>query len=384
MGKAGIYEMLVRELYVLSLVTDAFGGHGGIALYNRDFLQAICAHPRIAGVTAFPRLISRELENLPLKLAYITTTLGGKFRYIVGVLRYVLPRPQVDLLVCAHINLLPFAFLLRIWFRVPILLQIYGCEAWEPSRSKFANFLTRRVDIIVSISEVTKQRFMAWSGVKAENISILANAIHLNLYGLAQEKNGELLRRYSLEGRVVLMTLGRIATEEQYKGFDEVLEILPTLSKKIPNISYLIVGSGSDVRRLVEKARDLGVSERVVFAGLVAEAEKAKHFSLADVYVMPSYGEGFGFVFLEAMACGIPVIGSKTDGGREALRNGQLGELVDPKNPSEIISSIQNALSRPRLVPNGLIYFSFDNFQHRAHKIIDHAFKGKEKTIRRK
>jgi phosphatidylinositol alpha-1,6-mannosyltransferase len=384
MGKAGTQQVLARGKSVLSLVTDAFGGHGGIALYNRDFLEAICAHTCISNVTVFPRLVGRDLERLPPKLDFITSTLGGKFRYIVGVLRYALARPQVDLLVCAHLNLLPLAFLLRAWFRAPILLQIYGCEAWEPTNSWIVNVLARRADLVVSISEVTKQRFMAWSGVKDGKISILANAIHLDRYGPVLEKNGKLLDRYSLEGRVVLMTLGRIAAEERYKGFDEVLNILTHLSEEIPNISYLIVGSGSDVDRLIEKARNLGLSERVVFAGLVAEAEKAEHFRLADVFVMPSYGEGFGFVFLEAMACGIPVIGSKTDGSREALRDGQLGELVDPKNPLEIISAVKNALTRPRVVPKGLVYFSYDNFQHRLHKLIDSVFTPKEKTIRQK
>ena len=374
MGETGIQQEIVREYKVLSLVTDAFGGHGGIALYNRDFLQAICSHPKISEVTVFPRLVSKVLEPLPLRLNYITSAVGGKIRYILRLLSYALSRPQVDLVVCAHVNLLPLAFLLKFWFRTPVLLQIYGCEAWGPTKSRFVNYLVQRVDTIVCISDVTKKRFLLWSKVQAEKISILANAIHLELYGQASKKNEKLLKRYGLEGRTILMTLGRIAAEERYKGFDEVLEILPILSKEIANVSYLIVGSGTDAERLAEKARALGVSNRVTFSGLIAEADKAEHFRLADVFVMPSYGEGFGFVFLEAMACGIPVIGSKTDGGREALRGGLLGGLVDPKNPSEIINAIQDALSRPKAIPDGLEYFSFDNFQHRAHHIIDGVF----------
>jgi len=375
MGKAGIHQKLARGRSVLSLVTEAFGGHGGIALYNRDLLRAICSHPSISHVTAFPRLVSGDLEELPPKLSYMTTTLGGKIRYIVGVLRYALARPKTDLVVCAHINLLPLAFLVALWFRIPILLQIFGCESWVPSTSRLSNRLTRRVDAIVSISETTKERFLRWSGVQAEKVFILPNAIHLELYGQVSEKNSALLRRYGLEGRVVLMTLGRIAAEERYKGFDEILEILPELAVTVPNIMYFVAGSGTDLQRLIEKASYLGVSDRVVFAGMIPEAEKAEHFRLADVFVMPSYGEGFGFVFLEAMACAVPVIGSKTDGGRDALREGQLGELVDPNSPEEIISAIQNALSRPKVIPNGLEYFSFDNFQQRAHGILDSVLK---------
>ena len=79
-----------------------------------------------------------------------------------------------------------------------------------------------------------------------------------------------------------------------------------------------------------------GLSDRVVFAGFIPEAEKADHYRLADAYVMPGRGEGFGFVFLEAMACGIPVVGSRLDGSREALRQGDLGILVDPDRPDDI------------------------------------------------
>jgi glycosyltransferase involved in cell wall biosynthesis len=86
-----------------------------------------------------------------------------------------------------------------------------------------------------------------------------------------------------------------------------------------------------DRRCLQEKARSLGVHGRVVFAGYVPESEKADHYRLADAYVMPGRGEGFGIVYLEALACGVPVVASEVDGSREAVREGALGILVDPR-----------------------------------------------------
>ena len=91
--------------------------------------------------------------------------------------------------------------------------------------------------------------------------------------------------------------------------------------------------SGSDHGRLEAKAAALHVLDRVVFSGFVPEEQKADYYRLADAYVMPSRGEGFGIAFLEALACGLPVLGSKLDGGREALLDGALGLLVDPANP---------------------------------------------------
>lgn len=359
-----------RPLHILALVTDAFGGHGGIALYNRDFLKALCSCQNVSEVTAIPRIIVRELEETPANLKYVTQAVGGKWRYAREVLRCLIRKPGADLIVCGHINLLPLAFLLRFWLRVPVLLEIYGIDAWQPSSSRLLNYLARRVDAVVSISEVTKQRFMAWTGCPAERVFILPNAIHLERYGMGP-KTPELLARYGLERKKILMTLGRLAAEERYKGFDQVLAILPALSEIIPNIAYLIAGAGSDRERLEKKARNLGLSDRVIFTGMVAEEEKADHYRLADVYVMPSRGEGFGFVLLEAMACGIPVIASKTDGGREAVRQGEIGALVDPGNATEIIDAITSALaSTNRKIPDGLQYFSFENFQQRAHQIV--------------
>ena len=138
------------------------------------------------------------------------------------------------------------------------------------------------------------------------------------------------------------------------------------------------VGEGSDRARLEQKARDFGVADRVVFAGYVSEEVKAEHYRLADVYVMPSSGEGFGIVFLEALACGIPVIGSKIDGSRDALRDGKLGIIVNPTNLSEIEAAVLDVLQKkaPDASVNGVNehdgvdYFSQTRFEERVHNLM--------------
>jgi len=166
------------------------------------------------------------------------------------------------------------------------------------------------------------------------------------------------------------MTVGRLVSAERFKGFDEVLEAIPSLLHHYPDLHYLIIGDGDDMPRLKRKVRDLQLVNRVTFAGYIKEDEKADHYSLADAYVMPSRGEGFGIVFLEAMACGVPTVGSLVDGSREALLNGKLGLLVDPSDHLAVADSIRTALSTPRGVPVGLDFFSYPAFASRVNSLV--------------
>nr|WP_260171105.1 glycosyltransferase [Salinibacter ruber] len=173
------------------------------------------------------------------------------------------------------------------------------------------------------------------------------------------------------------MTLGRLSSDEQYKGHDEILEVLPELVEEIPDVAYLVCGDGDDRARLEAKAERLGVGDRTVFAGYVPEDEKEDHYRLADAFVMPGRGEGFGIVYLEALACGVPVVASAADASREAVRNGKLGTVVDPDDPSAVKDGILNALREPRKVPSELEYFSFPRFRERWHQVVDTCLRGR-------
>jgi phosphatidylinositol alpha-1,6-mannosyltransferase len=279
--------------------------------------------------------------------------------------------PRFDLIFCGHINLLPIAFLLRFWARAPVALVIHGIDAWEPTSKPLTNYLAGKVDAFISVSQLTKRRFLEWARPK-ENVGfLLSPSLDLERFRPGP-KNTVLLDRYGLAGKTVLMTMGRMSSSERYKGFDEVLELLPKLSEEIANVAYLVVGEGSDRQRLEKKAKSLAVEEHVVFTGYIPESEKTDHYRLADVFVMPGRGEGFGRVYLEAMACGVPVVASKVDASREAVRDGELGVLVHPDDPHDVRIGILKALDRPKgAVPNELDHFSYRNFERRLHAIID-------------
>ena len=368
-GDPGLSEGQGRRR-ILVLITDAFGGHGGISQFNQDLLSALCNHPDTDEVVAIPRLLPKPPGPLPSRLRQVVTGLGHKTSYLFATLREVWGNPNFDLIICGHINLLPLAWFLRNWCRAPLALVIHGVDAWTPTRNPMANLLARSPDAILPVSLITAQRFQAWSKVESGRLHLLQNAVHLDHYAFAP-KPAYLLERYGLEQHPVIMTLGRMASLERYKGFDEVLEALPALIREYPNLRYLAIGDGSDHDRLVAKTKAMGLHEHVIFPGLIPESEKADHYRLADAYVMPSRGEGFGRVFLEAMACGVPVVASNVDGSREAVMEGRLGQMVDPADPEDILRGIRAALAAPHGIPEGLDYFAFPRFVERFHVLLN-------------
>ena len=344
---------------ILLLCTDAYGGHGGIALYNRDLAEALAARPDVEEVLVIPRVMRSDPGVIPPKITFFADAAKGSMHYLRALARV---RGKVDLVVCGHVNLLPVACTLA---KHPLLF-VYGIEAWKPMRMPR---LLHRASAVVSISDITLRRLLGWSHY-AGPTHLLPNAIHAGQYGI-RPKRKDLVERYQLEGKRVLLTVGRLAAEERYKGFDEVIEVLGQLPE---DVVYMIAGGGNDFPRLQRKAVQCGLAHRVVFTGLFPEEDKADLYALADVYVMPSRGEGFGYVFLEALASGVPVIGSKLDGGREALLDGELGLLVDPANPAEIACAIRETLGNAeREIPARLEHFSFARFRQRLDAVIDRA-----------
>jgi phosphatidylinositol alpha-1,6-mannosyltransferase len=345
---------------ILLLCTDAYGGHGGIALYNRDLAEALAMRPDCEEVIVIPRVIRSEPREIPPKITFVADAARGPMHYLRAIA--AARRGSPDLVLCGHVNLLPVACAIA---RRPLLI-VHGIEAWKqlPVRS---NRLLHRCPAVISVSDITRDRLLGWSDYRGRTY-LLRNAIRLENYGI-RLKRVDLLGRYGVAGKRVLLTVGRLESRERYKGFDDVLDVLPNLPA---NTVYLIAGGGNDRARLEAKAARLGIADRVIFTGFFPDDEKCDLYALADVYVMPSRGEGFGRVFLEALASGVPVIGSKLDGGREALQHGQLGLLVDPTNTAEIEAAIRELLNRrQRVIPAGLESFSFENFVRNASAIVD-------------
>ena len=329
-------------LAILMVLTDGFGGLGGIAKFNRDFICALNGCVLVERVHAVPRLIPESIdEPVPESVVYDRAAARGRAAFLFRMAGHFFRRK--DLLICGHLYLLPAAWLVARVSRARLALIIHGVEAWTPPRRFLIKRLIRHVDAFIAVSHFSAERFSRWSGAPMERTFILPNCVDLDRFR-PQRRDLNLARRYGVQTSKVMLTMGRLAAQERYKGCDQVIELMPRLLVRFPTLKYLIVGDGDDRPRLQAKAAALGVADSVVFTGHISEREKIAHYNLADVYVMPSTGEGFGIVLIEAAACGVPVVGSRMDGSREALLEGRLGRLVDPANQDELHEAISAVL----------------------------------------
>jgi len=370
------------SLRILALLTDAYGARGGISRFNRDLLTALCASPRVSSVVALPRLAAGPLEPLPYKLDYRLGALGGKRRYLQALTRTLLTE-RFDAVVCGHINLLPLATAAATLMHAPTLLIVHGIDAWQPTSRWLTNRLAGRVGRCAAVSNFTLQKFLDWSHLPNSRASILPNCVSHTEFSPGPRPD-YLVERYKLHGKRVLLTLSRLPGIDRKKGVDEMLESMQALLLRAPDLIYVIAGDGPDRPRLEAKCRALALTEHVRFTGVVSEHEKLDHYRLADVFTMPSRGEGFGIVFLEALACGLPVVAGNSDGSAEAVEGSGLCILVNPLSASELQDGILRALDLPRgTVPESLFNFSRERFAERVDQLLTSVAVGPHHPQRR-
>ncbi|HUR00485.1 MAG TPA: glycosyltransferase family 4 protein [Gemmatimonadaceae bacterium] len=350
---------------ILALVTDAYGGTGGIAQYNRDFLEAVAAHEGVNEIVVLPRVIARVMQPRPKSVIHVESAANSKVRYLAKVAQLTSRPNRFDLIICGHVHLLPAAWLAARRCGAKVLLMVYGLEVWT-KRSWPMRYMLRRTDAVVAISAFTTGKMREWVSIPENRIFLVPNGIDLSEY-TPGPKNEDLRQKLRLGPGPILLTLGRMDADEKAKGFDEVLEAIPSLLEDFPTLTYCLAGDGTDRARLEQKAGTLGVGEHCVFTGYVDEAAKLDLYRLSDLYVMPSRLEGFGYVFLEALAAGVPVVASSVDGSREAVRGGAWGILADPRNHDEVVNAIKSGLVNPKVPDRSeLDYFSKDKFRTRV------------------
>jgi phosphatidyl-myo-inositol dimannoside synthase len=261
-------------------------------------------------------------------------------------------------------------------FRIKTITYIHGEEVsthipYDSDGSRRRRSLAA-TDGIVAVSRFTRDTLINTMGVPPEKIELISNGVDLGKF-TPRAKRADLLARYGLNGRKVLLTVGRLY---ERKGMDRVIASLPSVLTLLDDISYLLVGDGPYRPALEELAAQFGVRDNVIFAGNVADSELVDHYALADVFVMANREmpdgdtEGFGLVFLEANACAIPVVAGVSGGSTDAVTNELNGLTVDGNDSAQIAAAILrlfgDAELRQRLINNGLEVAQRSGWDHKV------------------
>jgi glycosyltransferase involved in cell wall biosynthesis len=335
-----------------------FGFKGGIQVYSLFFLKALQAIYPSAEYRVFLKndaVIPSQTDCLPHTkfhplgkwILCLRTPIFALQLFIWGLWA----RP--DLLIVGHLNFAAVADWLNRLTGISYWIVVYGVEAWDVRKPSTIRALFH-ADRILSIGEFTRDRLLETHAIAPEKIAILPCTFDPERFAIAP-KPQHLLEHYRLQPQQkIILTVCRLLASEQYKGYQQILMALPKIRLEIPNIHYLIVGKGDDSDRILSLIRELGLQNCVTLTGFIPDAELCDHYNLCDVFAMPSKREGFGIVYLEALACGKPTLGGDRDGAIDALCHGKLGALVNPDNVTEIAETIVKILKGTHA--NDLIY----------------------------
>jgi phosphatidyl-myo-inositol dimannoside synthase len=255
---------------------------------------------------------------------------------------------HAKVVLASHPNLAPLTQAMR--FLAPRLRTIvctHGVEVWQPL-ALLRRLALRRASLVLAPSQDTANHVAEQQGVQRRRIHVLPWAIDPDFEATAGNDLKTNLPRGYPEGRVIL-TVGRWAANERYKGMDTLITALPRLLTRWPELQLVAVGSGDDRAWLEELADQNGVNLHVHFLTGLTYEELAACYSACEIFALPSAGEGFGLVYLEAMARGKPVIGGAHGGAPEVIEDGLTGYLVPHGDAAMLATAIEALLANPEL-----------------------------------
>ncbi|WP_414513139.1 glycosyltransferase family 4 protein [Nostoc sp. PCC 9305] len=358
---------------------EIFAHEGGIQSYIKDIFRAYLGLSQDYKAEVFllrdsaDSLNPFEDENLKFYYFKNQSPYLGRLQMAAALLKCLLQsRPQQ--VFCGHINLAVLIQTLCQPLGIPYTVLTYGKEVWEPLKNQERRALTS-AERIWTISRYSRDRACVANSLNPKMVQMMPCAIDADKF-TPGSKQPELVQKYGLTGAKVLMTVARLWSGDIYKGVDVTIRAIPQIAEVFPEVKYLVIGRGDDQPRLAQLAKDFGVSDRVVFAGFVATEELMEHYRLADAYIMPSQ-EGFGIVYLEAMACGVPVLSGDDDGSADPLQDGKLGWRVPHRSPDAVAAACIEMLQGDDQRCNGewlrqqaIALFGINAFQQHLQKML--------------
>lgn len=299
----------------------------------------------------------------------------SKASFVLESLRLARSKPKM--IFVAHPNLGPAAATMKIVAsQSRVIAGTHGVEVWKPLPALRRSSL-RKADLVVAPSSHTMLKLAEIQNVPHAKIRKLVWPLDPCFLEFATCP-AKLAPPSGFPSGAIILSVGRWSASERYKGADLLIQSIPELSHNFPDTQLVLVGPGDDVPRLRHEAQSRGIAEQVHFFTRVSQAELAACYSRADIFALPSTGEGFGLVFLEAMAFSKPVVAVNAGGTPDVVENDRHGLLVGP-NVAEISRSLEKLLSDPALCEQlgacgrsrVLTEFSFKNFRTNLHDAVD-------------
>lgn len=327
---------------ILALVGDCYGARGGIARYNQDLFEAL-AEKGDAEIVILPRLGDATGLSLPrgvVQKPAIFSRLGFSLAAFAAAWRH---RP-VDVVFCGHVFMAPLAFVIARLLGARYWLQAHGTDVWKDRRTT-ARRMIERADLVSVVSRETRRILLGWVDLPPERVRVLPDTVQ-DVF-TPGPPSPALRAALRLDDAPVLLTVGRLAASERYKGHEAVFSVLGALRERHPGLVHLVAGDGDDRRRLEQVAAAVAPEGAVRFLGYVPDWELPDLYRSADLYVMPSTEEGFGIVYLEAAACGLRVVGGRGGGTADAIPE-SVGVIVDPTDRAALAAAILGELGKGR------------------------------------
>ncbi len=306
----------------------------------------------LTGVSAGPNLVSeersRKIYRRPrvfAKSKAIQAMAGG------AAITEILVREHPQVVQLATVSEGYLGLWMRRWFGLPFVIYAHGNEILEVLDSTWpkSRLALQQANRVIAVSRFTADCARK-AGVLEDRIEIVHPGCDVNYFRPLDPRMD--LRQRLLGARSddrVILTVGNLVPR---KGHDVVIRALPRLLSFGLKATYLIVGDGPHRTALEKLAQEAGVRSRVIFAGRLAFEDLPHVYALSDVFVMPCRQqlelhdvEGFGLVFLEANACGKPVVGGRSGGVGDAIVDGVTGLFVDPDDPEDVANAIRRILT---------------------------------------
>lgn len=359
----------------------AFSITGGIEKFNRAFLKALSELENDKIIIA--RCLSAFDTNGDTNYFEAKNYKGYKANKICFVFSALKVASKNDIIILGHINLALVGWIIKkIFPSKQIVLITHGIEVWKKLKG-FKNYIIHNADKILAVSNFTKNSIADIHKVDPGKIIVFHNTIDpFFVFPKVFKKPKYLLKRYNLKATdPVVLSLARLSSTEKFKGYDKVINSIKILRHSYLGLKYILAGKSDKPEKVrLEKLIDTNkIQNDVLLTGFIKHEEVADHYLLADVFIMPSRKEGFGIVFIEAMACGLQVIAGNKDGSTDALQNGKLGLLIDPEDETEILNALKKCLDQRQnrdenykkaLQLKVINLFGFETFKQNLRKVL--------------